>query len=100
MDFLRFTGPLLLLLICFSKQSYADLFSATQHYQQQNFSKAYEEFLQLSEFGNSDAMGIGGSQKNQCCFGGTPVIIYAPLIAMESRIAMMRNPKASTSMLI
>jgi len=56
MDFLRFTGPLLLVLICFSKQSYADLFSATQHYQQQNFSKAYEEFLQLSEFGNTDAM--------------------------------------------
>lgn len=56
MDFLRFTGPLLILLICFSKQSYADLFSATQHYQLQNYSLAHDEFIELSQFGNTDAM--------------------------------------------
>lgn len=56
MDFMRLTGPLLLLLICFSKQSFADLFSATQHYQQQDYSLAHKEFLELSQFGNTDAM--------------------------------------------
>ena len=56
MDFLRYVGLLSLLLIFFPKQSSADLFKATQHYQHQEFNLAHKEFLELSKFGNADAM--------------------------------------------
>ncbi|WP_081231811.1 TonB family protein [Pseudoalteromonas luteoviolacea] len=47
---------LLLLLAMMPKVSFADLFTATQFYQQQNYTKAYGEFYKLAEVGNGDAI--------------------------------------------
>ncbi|AOT10348.1 TonB family protein [Pseudoalteromonas luteoviolacea] len=47
---------IILILALFSTSSRADLFTATQYYQQQNYVKAYDEFYQLAQLGNGDAI--------------------------------------------
>ncbi|MBQ4810859.1 TonB family protein [Pseudoalteromonas luteoviolacea] len=47
---------LLLLLAILPKVSFADLFTATQHYQQESYTEAYNEFYKLAEVGNGDAI--------------------------------------------
>ncbi|KZN43407.1 TonB family protein [Pseudoalteromonas luteoviolacea] len=47
---------LVLILVLLSPTSQADLYTATQYYQQQKYVKAYNEFYQLAQLGNGDAI--------------------------------------------
>lgn len=47
---------LVFILALLSPSSYADLYTATKYYQEQNYAKAYHEFYQLAQLGNGDAI--------------------------------------------